>query len=248
MKDEKRFKAVCRRIIDNFNQPDEDLQDSFHHWAEKECDRIYDFINKFYEKFGGEKGTDLEDALAHLETALVSVSFSFGYVFGQMFDIPYPKIQKDLEAVKIMIKKERLSPLSTQGKEEIMKDRKELSEKETLMEKILLYHLHFAIGWAYYAGSCRCFSPISDERLKGFTKNARNKIIRELRKTGIFPLEAPLKPSDENYKILSVTGKMFPGDLPAKKDLPKYSPKCRKRQMSSIKSARMVIEDLMKWY
>jgi len=122
-----------------------------------------------------------------------------------------------------------------------------LSEKETLMEKILLHDLYFAVGWAYYAGSCRCFSPISNERLKGFIKNRRNKIIREFRKTGILPFEASLKPSDKNYKILSWKGKIFPGDLPAKKDLPKYSPKCRKKQMPNIKSARMVIEDLMKW-
>jgi hypothetical protein len=121
-----------------------------------------------------------------------------------------------------------------------------LSEKETLMEKILLHDLYYAIGWAYYAGSCRCFSPISNERLKGFTKNSRNKIIREFRKTGILPFKAPLKPSDKNYKTIGWKGKMFPGDLPTKKELPKYSPKCRKKQMPSIKSARMVMEELMK--
>lgn len=125
-----------------------------------------------------------------------------------------------------------------------MKKENGLSEKETLLEKILLYHLRFAIAWAYYAGSCRCFSPISDERLKGYIKNRRNKIIREFKKTGIFPLEAPLKPSDKNYKI--IRGKIFPGDLPAKKDFLKYSPKCRKKQMPSIKSARGVLEDLMR--
>jgi hypothetical protein len=127
-----------------------------------------------------------------------------------------------------------------------MKKENGLSEKETLMEKILLHDLHYAIGWAYYAGSCRCFSPISNERLKGFTKNARNKIIREFRKTGILPFEAPLKPSDKNYKITNWKGKIFPGDLPAKKDFLKYSPKCRKKQFPSIKSVRMVMEELMK--
>jgi hypothetical protein len=126
-----------------------------------------------------------------------------------------------------------------------MKKRNGLSEKETLMEKILLYWLHYAIGWSYYAGSCRCFSPVSEEKMRRFVKTMRRKIIREFRKTGLLPFGGPLKPSEGNYKIIGK--KMFPGDLPAKKDLPKYSPKCRKKQMPSIKPARMLLEDVITW-
>lgn len=110
MRNEKRFKAAYRRIMENFNQPEETLQSFFCDSIEKEHKRIDDFINKFYGKFGGEKGTKLEDAFADFETAMVSVAFSFGYIYGQMFDVPDPEIQKDLEAVKILIKENKLLP------------------------------------------------------------------------------------------------------------------------------------------
>jgi hypothetical protein len=73
-----------------------------------------------------------------------------------------------------------------------------LSEKETLMEKILLYCLKFPIGWSYYAGSCCCFSPVSEEKMKRLVKSTQRSIIREFKKTGILPFEGPLKPSDKN--------------------------------------------------
>jgi hypothetical protein len=114
-----------------------------------------------------------------------------------------------------------------------------LSEKETLMEKILLYCLKFPIGWSYYAGSCCCFSPVSEEKMKRLVKSTQRSIIREFKKTGILPFEGPLKPSDKNYKI---TGKMFPGGLPLRKDLLKYSPRCRKRGIPDKQSAKVVLE------
>ena len=80
--------------------------------------------------------------------------------------------------------------------------------------------------------------------MKRFLKHTQRKIIREFRKTGILPFEGPLKPSKENYKI---AGKMFPGDLPAKKDLFKYSPKCRKKGIPYIRSAKMVLKEGLTW-
>lgn len=50
----------------------------------------------------------MEDTLDEFEVGMVSVAFSFGYLFGQMFDVPDPKIQKDLEAVKILMKEKKL--------------------------------------------------------------------------------------------------------------------------------------------
>lgn len=108
MKNEERFKAAYRRIMENFNQPEEKLRGFFCDSIEKEHKRTDDFIKKFYEKFGGEKGTDLENILNDFETAMVSVAFSFGYVFGQMFDIPSPEIQKDLKAIKILMTEQKL--------------------------------------------------------------------------------------------------------------------------------------------
>lgn len=108
MKNEKRFKAACRGIMENFNQPEETLRVFLCHSIEKEHKRTDDLINKFYEKFGGDKGTELENILDDFETAMVSVAFSLGYVFGQMFDIPYPEIQKDVEAIKTLMKEKKL--------------------------------------------------------------------------------------------------------------------------------------------
>lgn len=110
MKDENRFKAAYREIMENFNQPEEKLQGFFCDSIKKEHEKMYAFIEKFYEKFGGDKGTDLENMLADFETAMESVTFSLGYVFGQMFDIPCPKIQKNVEAIKVVMKEKNLLP------------------------------------------------------------------------------------------------------------------------------------------
>ena len=110
MKNEKRFKAGCRSIMENFDQPEEQLRGFFCQSIEKEHDRIDNFIREFYGKFGAEKGTELENIFCDFESAMVSVSFSFGYVFGQMFDIPFSELQKAIEAIKRVLKEEKLIP------------------------------------------------------------------------------------------------------------------------------------------
>jgi hypothetical protein len=118
-----------------------------------------------------------------------------------------------------------------------------LSEKETLMEEILLYRLEFALTWAYYVGTCCCFSPVSEEKMKRFVKGTGKRIVSEMKRAGVIPLEGPLNPLRKDYKCLGIpTRKMFPGTLPARKDLEKFHPECRKKKLPNQKGSRFILE------
>jgi hypothetical protein len=71
---------------------------------------IESFTKRVYDKLGSEKGTKLENITADLERLLFSVGFGLGYVIGQSFDSPYPEIQKDVEAIRKVLKEEKLLP------------------------------------------------------------------------------------------------------------------------------------------
>ena len=71
---------------------------------------IEGFTKRVYGKLGPEKGIELENVTAALERLLFSIAFGLGYVIGQTFDSPYPEIQKDVEAIKKVLKEEKLLP------------------------------------------------------------------------------------------------------------------------------------------
>jgi hypothetical protein len=123
-----------------------------------------------------------------------------------------------------------------------------LSEKETLMEKILLYRLEYALTWAYYVGTCCCFSPVSEEKIKRFVKSTEKGIVREMKRAGVIPLEGPLNPLKKDYACLEISSKkMFPGTLPARKDLETFHPECRKKKLPDKEKVRFTLE-AMSWY
>ncbi len=57
-------------------------------------------------EFGEEKNTVIED----LMDKLAHIHFALGYVIGQSFDSPYPEIQEDVEAIRKVLKEEKLLP------------------------------------------------------------------------------------------------------------------------------------------
>ena len=44
--------------------------------------------------------------------------FAFGYVIGQMFDIPSPEVQREIEKIKKLLKDKALLPYLPRGKKE----------------------------------------------------------------------------------------------------------------------------------
>ena len=65
---------------------------------------------KASEYFCGKQYPDKEEDWIDFTKKIIDVSFGFGYVVGQSFDIPYPEIQKDIEAIKKLLKEKALFP------------------------------------------------------------------------------------------------------------------------------------------
>jgi hypothetical protein len=121
-----------------------------------------------------------------------------------------------------------------------MKAKKEIT-KENVLNKLLNSVLTNHMMWAYYVGTCCCFSPVSKEKMRGFLRATRKRVISEMRQAGIIPFEGPLKLPPKKYEVL---GTVFLRDLRARKDLKKFIPRCRKKGISNKKSARRTMECL----
>ena len=76
---------------------------------------MLDLIEKKVKKLARSKGFNIEHSPAEdliIEAMFEGniVPFAFGYVMGQMFDIPSPKIQKEIEKIKGLLRKKALLP------------------------------------------------------------------------------------------------------------------------------------------
>jgi hypothetical protein len=80
---------------------------------------IEDVVSKCYENGDskGDEGTKLENTLCDLETNLFNIGFALGYCIGQDFDVPYPEIQKDIQAIKQLLRQEKLLPYFSRERE-----------------------------------------------------------------------------------------------------------------------------------
>lgn len=65
-----------------------------------------DVIEKMEEEIGAEVIGKMDDLIGRIFNS----AFSFGYVIGQMLDIPYLEAQADIEAIKQVIREKDLLP------------------------------------------------------------------------------------------------------------------------------------------
>jgi len=75
-------------------------------------------FDQFIERIKKEKDKDLRELLEfRLQNIAFDIAFGFGFVFGHMFDIPNAKVQKNIEAIKKVIKERKLLPYLPREKE-----------------------------------------------------------------------------------------------------------------------------------
>ena len=72
----------------------------------------------FIKRIKGENGDFQETLEFRLEEIVFDVAFGVGFVMGQMFDIPSPRVRKNIDAIKTVIKEREILPYVPRGKKE----------------------------------------------------------------------------------------------------------------------------------
>lgn len=83
-------------------------------------DLIYDLLDedKRAESILGEAYQEKEDDLVQLENEFCMVSFAFGYVIGNLFDSPHPKVESAVKSIQALLKEKALLPYFPREKRE----------------------------------------------------------------------------------------------------------------------------------
>lgn len=108
---EKKFKEICQNIyyfFDSLNQEDGNDK-GVTYGKEFPLGNVFDFfkwLEKNEENFKGEMFDEITNIL--MDTR--SIFFAVGYTIGQSFDLIYPDAQKDIEAIKKVIREKQLLP------------------------------------------------------------------------------------------------------------------------------------------
>ncbi len=73
---------------------------------------IYSYVEGLYDKklIDDEHWSNFGEMMAALDFTAAQVPLAFGFALGQMIDIPYPKVQKDIDALQKILRKEKLLP------------------------------------------------------------------------------------------------------------------------------------------
>lgn len=106
MKKTKLIEQRCRRIFDFFDHLN--LESGY---GKDLPIRNLIFPDEFHDELGPliADGTAYEEAM-DLLWPRTDIGFTLGFIIGKDFDLTYPEAQKDIEAIKKVIKKEGLLP------------------------------------------------------------------------------------------------------------------------------------------
>lgn len=103
-----RVHVDCVRIFTPFDPPEPEGLPSFP-LQEFLCETTN--FDKFMERIRTEKNEDLRELLEfRLQNITFDVCFAFGFVLGQMFEIPRPEVKKSVEALKKFLIEEEVLP------------------------------------------------------------------------------------------------------------------------------------------
>ena len=98
----------CVRIFELFDPPEpEGLRSYPLSSFLSEATNFDGFIKRIKE----EKDEDFQETLEfRLQNIALDIAFGFGFVLGQMFDLPSPRVRKNIDAIKKVVKERQILP------------------------------------------------------------------------------------------------------------------------------------------